>query len=235
MRLSSCASVLLLLAPVLGVSRLACAEPQPLAAQAAIRQPPAGSQTTSVQFVSPAGPGEQAFRYCPEQVYIFAINGIDPWCLGKFDGLCKQLKDQGFTNTYFTQFYADHGFAQKIRGIRAQNPQARIVLMGFSMGCNYARALANRLGDDGIHVDLMVYVAGDCIRNVPTSCPGNVGQVLNIRSHGLILAGGDLIWNGAELDGATNRRINTRHMLTPGHPQTFQWIMEELSAVAHVR
>ncbi len=171
---------------------------------------------------------------CKDRVHIFAVNGMDPCCLGNFNGLCHYLREQGFTNTYFGQLLTLNCYAQKIRAVREADPCARIVLIGFSLGCNYVRCLANRLAREGVHVDLLVYLAGDSIHDAPRSFPDNVGRVLNLPAHGLILTGGDLLLKGADIDGARNCRLDTRHILVPSRQQTLELLMEELLALACV-
>jgi hypothetical protein len=168
---------------------------------------------------------------CKEHVYIFCINGVNPMCLGNFNGMCDYLREQGFENTYFAQLYTCQGYAARIREIRASDPCARIVVLGFSAGCNFARCLANMLARDCTRVDLLVYLAGDMIDNSPRSFPENVCRVLNIRAQGLILAGGDLIFCGADIDGACNYKLDCRHILVPSRRETLELLMTQLLAL----
>lgn len=171
---------------------------------------------------------------CKDHIYIFGVNGFNPLCTGNFNGLCRYLRDQGFENTYFGQLFSSHVFCRRIRNIVDEDPDAKIVLIGFSLGCNYVRCMANLLGRQGIQVDLLVYLAGDTIFNTARSCPENVCRVLNINAHGLVLTGGDLTLKGAELDCARNCFVDTRHILVPSRHETVELIMEELLALACV-
>ena len=171
-------------------------------------------------------------KSCPDHVYVFAVNGVDPLCLANFNGLCQLVKDQGFANTRFGQLYTCNLFAREIRAIRANDPQARIVLMGYSLGCNYVRCLTHALGRDGIQVDLLVYVAGDFTWDMPRCQPDNASRVLNITAHGFIVTGGDLLFRGAELGRARNCRLNTRHFLAPSRQETVAALLEELAALS---
>src|SRR5262245_6901461 len=172
-------------------------------------------------------------KSCKEHVYIFGVNGWNPLCLGNFNGLCTYLKRQGFEKTYFGQLYTSYWFANKIREIRHTDPQARIVLVGFSLGANYVQNVANELARDDVKVDLLVYLVGDFITNTPASQPPNVARVVNVRAQGLVFTGGDLFFNGADLDGARNLRLKCRHILAPSRRETVEWMMEELTALAY--
>jgi len=165
-----------------------------------------------------------------DHVYVFAVNGLNPLCLGNFNGLCGYLRDQGFTHTYFGQPYTYFWFPDEIREVRARDPDARIVLIGFSWGGNCARSMAHRLAEDGISVDLLVYLVGDTIWNTPYSRPPNVRRVVNVRGRGLVLLGG--LCDGADLDGARNERIHCRHILAPSRKETVTLLMEELTPLA---
>jgi len=169
---------------------------------------------------------------CKEKVHIFAINGLNPLCLGNFNGLCKYCKEQGFENVYFGQLYTSHGFATKARDIRAHDPDARIALVGFSLGANYVRAVANSLRRDGVKVDLVAYLVGDLVKNTPRSFPDNVCRVLNVRAKGLVITGGDLFFNGEDIDGARNVHLTCRHILVPSRRETLEAVMDELMILA---
>ncbi len=75
-------------------------------------------------------------------------------------------------------------------------------MLGYSAGANRARQLANELNAKGVRVDLLVYLGGDTIDNTAASRPPNVGQIVNITGHGYLPRGGDLFFNGTDLDGA---------------------------------
>jgi hypothetical protein len=169
-----------------------------------------------------------------DHVHIFAVNGLNPLCLGNFNGLCGYLRKQGFCNVYFGQLYTSHTFASRIRTIRQCDPEARIALIGFSSGANYAKWIANILARDCVKIDLLVYIVGDTLPNTPASHPPNVCRLLNIRGKGLILTGGDLFWNGSDIDGARNCRIECRHILAPSRRETLELLMDELLPLAYL-
>jgi hypothetical protein len=175
-------------------------------------------------------PGQEV-RYRKDHVYTFAVNGLNPMCLGNFNGLCSYIKDQGFTNTYFGQLYTWQDFPQRIREIRKSDPDAKIVLFGYSLGSNSVRTIANDLDTDGTKVDLLIYLAGDYIKNDATAKPKNVARVLNIRSKGSAATGGDYFFNGEELTGARNEKVECRHILTPSRKETVEIVMSEMLLV----
>src|SRR5206468_634652 len=134
----------------------------------------------------------------------------------------------------FGQLVTSHWFSQKIRDVRRCDPEAKIVLVGFSAGANYVEAIANNLAKDGTRVDLLVYLVGDFIGNRPACKPDNVCRIVNFRAKGLLLSGGDLFFNGADIDGARNVHLDCRHMLAPSRRETLEVLMEELLTVGCV-
>jgi hypothetical protein len=167
-----------------------------------------------------------------DHVYIFAINGLDPLCIGNFNGLCACLKEHGYANTFFAQLYTGTETADRIRAIRAFDSRARIVLMGYSLGCNRVRSVAHRLAENGIQVDLLIYMFGDTLFDSPRNSPDNVCRILNLGCHGMLLTGGDLFMNGPTLPGARNCRINALHLCGPSRLETVSLILEELSTLS---
>lgn len=177
---------------------------------------------------------ERPCRAAKEHVYIFGVNGLNPLCLGNFNGLLKYFREEGFCNTRFGQLYSSHWFNDEIRAIRQRDPEAKIVVIGFSLGSNYVKCMANRLEKDGTKIDLLVYLVGDFVFNTPSSYPSNVCRVLNVRAKGLVLTGGDLLCHGADIDGAYNYKMSCRHILVPSRKETLELLMGELLRLACV-
>jgi hypothetical protein len=166
---------------------------------------------------------------CLSNVHVFGVNGCDPLCVANFNGLCAYLKQQG-CNTHFAQLHSITDMAGQIRKIRATDPNAKVVLMGFSLGCNRICALAHQLKKEDIQIDLLVYLGADTMLSGSKSCPSNVSHVLNVRAHGYILTGGNLL-NGADYPGAHNVKLDTRHLRLPSRPEVTNLVMEELLAL----
>jgi hypothetical protein len=170
-----------------------------------------------------------------DHVHLFAINGMDPLYFGNLNGLCGCMKQLGFRNVHCGQTWQTAAFRDAICRIRQQDPQARIAVLGFSAGANRARQLANELNTKGVAIDLLVYLGGDTIDNTPASRPSNVGQLVNITGHGYLPRGGDLLYNGTDIDGAQNQRLDARHMLLPTRPQTVETLATQMMALAQLR
>ena len=167
-----------------------------------------------------------------DRVHLFAINGMDPFYVGNLNGLCACMQQLGFRNVHYGESWHTTAIREQICAIRRCEPDARIAVVGFSLGANRACRLAQELKRDGVTIDLLVYIGGDTIDNVPASRPENVGQIVNITGHGYLPRGGDLFYNGTDIDGAQNQRLNARHMLLPTRAETVEMLTLHLIAVA---
>jgi pimeloyl-ACP methyl ester carboxylesterase len=167
-----------------------------------------------------------------EHGYTFVVNGFDPLRQGNLSGMTDSLRELGFPQTYLKPFWRYRAAGRQIRAIRQSDPDAKVVLVGFSLGSLLARRLANDLDREGIALDRLVYVGGDYLGNTPQSWPSNVAQVVNIRGHGLIFSGYDLFFNGADIDNALNLRLDVRHIVLPSQAQTVESLASSMASLA---
>jgi hypothetical protein len=115
--------------------------------------------------VNPPGPEvREPFRhlekYQRDRVYVFFVNGIDPVNYGNLTGIRDYVQDLGFHKTYYGQLYHVSYFANEIRTIHKQEPDAHFVLVGFGRGARKIRWLAASVKAEGIPIDLMVCLDG---------------------------------------------------------------------------
>jgi hypothetical protein len=167
-----------------------------------------------------------------EHVYTFIVNGLDPLQLGNLNGMADHLRRLGFPQTHFEPLTGYRATRRHVREIRQSDPDAKIVLVGYSVGALVVRRLANDLEREGIAVDGLVYLGGDFIGNSQGSRPGNVARVVNIRGHGAFFSGYDLFFKGADIDDAVNLRLDSRHFLLPSRGQTMATLATELARLA---
>jgi len=187
-----------------------------------------------MSFLHPVDPtGPELVAACRElpkcardHVYVFIIHGMDPLDFANLEGLCKYMHDLGFNNTYYGQLYHTWQIEKDIRRIYHEDPEARFALIGFSFGANMVRSVTQHVNNEGIRIDLLVYLGGNTLDNVPADRPDNTGQIVNILASGCI-------WNGAWLDDAINEHeTDVWHFGSPTHPRTLQILNEQLIVVA---
>jgi hypothetical protein len=173
-----------------------------------------------------AAPCQELPPGCRNRVYVFFVHGLDPLDFADLSGVRDYVQSLGFIKTYYGQLYHRFYFERELRRIHHEDPEARFVLVGFSLGANMVRDLANAVKDDGVTIDLMVFLGGNTIYNTPDNQPEHVGHIVNILATGCI-------WNGDTLDRAENYHYsNVWHFGSPTHPHTLEVLARELAVVA---
>jgi len=158
-------------------------------------------------------------------VYVFIVNGNDPFGYGNLSGVRDHLNSLGYTKTYYGQLFHGLWLREKMQQVRDENPEARVAVVGYSFGCPTARWLAKRAAEDGTPVDLLIYL--DSFGLVESSTQPEAGRILHVQSSGAW-------WNRPTyLEGAENLRLaDTGHFDVPTHPQTLNLLADELTSVA---
>ena len=168
-----------------------------------------------------------------DHVYIFFINGADPFYVGNLNGLCAYVKSLGFNQCEVGQMYATRSFYRKITRIKASDPEAKFVVFGYSLGANLAVMLTHWLKDDGINVDLLVYLGADMVYPGERARPDNAMRIMNIMGHGSIWFGGDLFIRDIDMDGAQNLHLDAGHFSLPSQAETITTLVQEIVSVAN--
>ncbi len=167
------------------------------------------------------------------RVHVFFVNGLDPQHLGKLWVTCDYVRRLGFEHTYLGEMYSIFGFEEKIRTIHHDQPDALFVLVGFSFGANLVKVMAQDLKEDGIKIDLLVYLAGDTLENTPEYRPDNVHRIVNVTAKGCVWYFGGLVCDGVDIDGADNLRLKeAEHFDVPSHLKTLALLTPRLGEVA---
>ncbi len=193
----------------------------------------AGCASASDAVAQPAAPVVPTAACQRDHVYVFLVNGLDPFFFCQFNKMPDYVRSLGYEHVFMGQMVAKEKFLDEIRRTRLTDPNARIVLLGFSTGANTVCAMSHTLADEGCPVDLLVYLGGCWIFNNESSRPENARRIVNIRDSGLVTATGGLL-HGDNLDGAENVKIPgvTFHIMTPINTVTQETLARELAALA---
>jgi hypothetical protein len=164
-------------------------------------------------------------------VHIIIMNGIDPGNLCNGWALYDYARSLGYCNVYYGQMWDRWRYENKIRAIRCSDPDARIVLLGYSAGTFIVRSMANSLQTDGTRIDLLIYLGSDLIYNSPRNHPANVCRAVNIRGWGVVFLAGGCI-RGTELNGCENYNVGVvRHACLPTNQGVLEHLTHELAVV----
>jgi len=166
-----------------------------------------------------------------QHVHVFIVNGCDPFCLGNMNGLCAYVKSLGFS-AEFGQMYSTRTVYRRAKQARAADPMARIVLMGYSLGANSVRTVAQWLEKDGVTVDLLYYLAADAVSDEAGTKPGNVARVVNVTGHGSPFFGGDAFITPVRITGAENIHLDAGHFAMPSQSAVVDSLVRELLTLA---
>jgi hypothetical protein len=99
------------------------------------------------------------------------------------------IEKLGFRKPSVGSHYWRWTFQNDIRRIQREDPEARFVLVGFSVGGGVVHSIAQTLEKDGIFIDLVVYIDAHSFLHCLEKRPRNVGKVVNINSSSWLLAG----------------------------------------------
>jgi hypothetical protein len=163
---------------------------------------------------------------CRNHVYIFLIHGLDPLDAANIEGLNDYLHALGYIKTYYGQLYHLWYFQKELARIHHEDPEARFVLIGFSFGANMVREVAQEARAEQCVIDLLVYLGGNTLEDVPYDRPDNVLKIVNILAAGCI-------WNGTQFEEAENIHVtDVWHFGSPTHKKTLEVLRRELPVVA---
>lgn len=158
-------------------------------------------------------------------VHVFFVHGIDPLDFSNYEGLHAYVQSLGYIKTYYGWPYHAYHFEKQMRKLRQEEPDARLVLIGFSYGAGLVRDMACSVRAAGIDVDLVVYIDGVLYNDRPLHRPANVCRVVNILS---CYRKEDRAVREAE----NHRFDDVWHFGTVTHPQTLRLLARELGDVA---
>jgi hypothetical protein len=161
------------------------------------------------------------------RVHVYFIHGLDPLDAANLRGVREFCHENGFTRTTLAQFYHGPEVARRICNLKACQPDARVLLFGFSAGtCTTRNIVAMLHNKHGIDVDTVIYTSGITLGNNDYSRPPYVGKVVHILDRGKIAP-------GTTLNNAENYKYSdVWHFGSPTHPQTLAVLLRELRALA---
>jgi hypothetical protein len=164
--------------------------------------------------------------YARSHVYVFLVHGLDPFDYADLRGLRDHLHDLGFNKVYYGQLYHTVSFEREVQRIHREEPDARFVVIGFSLGASMARAIALDAQAQGIPIDLVVYLSGTALFEGDRDRPSNVLRVVNILPR--------VQWNSDSFpeEIETIRESGIWHFAVPTHAQTLETLAHEIAAVA---
>jgi hypothetical protein len=93
------------------------------------------------------------------RVHVVIINGFDPLNIAHIDGLRDKLNACGFAKVSVGEWFHVSVLEHELAKIRCEEPDTRVVVVGYSVGIGAARALCSRIVAQGGTVDSLVELA----------------------------------------------------------------------------
>jgi hypothetical protein len=153
---------------------------------------------------------------CRGKVYVFLLSGFDPLDLDRVADVKAALVGAGFAKVYDGQFYDESFFRGEIRRLAKDEPDARFVLVGFSLGAEIATGLAQAVGKQGISVAMVATVDPYWWSSAPRQWADNVGQVVHVHGQHSLFSPTLSTGSNVEIPGGwlTNVTANPRTVET---------------------
>jgi hypothetical protein len=162
---------------------------------------------------------------CRGKVYVFMMAGLDPLDFDRVWDVRTALIHSGFTKVYTGQFYHERFFAEEMRRISRQEPDAQLVVVGFSTGADFAASLVELVGRDGIPITLLASVDPYWWSSAPTRRPANVQQTMLVHGEPLLFGGR----GGAGMDVQIPETFPAN---ITAHPLTVENLARTLASIA---
>jgi hypothetical protein len=154
---------------------------------------------------------------CRNQVYAFLINGLTPPTHNGLSALRLKLAENGFAKVGIADLAGGLCVEHEIKKIRACEPDAQFVLVGYDVGASVAVCAARDLTSKGIPVEALVLLD-------PVGCKEACGVPTLLITSG----------KGASAVAHSQRVVvpNVGHFGLPAHPTTVAAIVDLLGGVA---
>lgn len=110
---------------------------------------------------------------CRAGVYIFFMNGNDPFGYANLKGVRDYLSQLGFSKTYFGEIGHEGWMAEEIVCIHRDHPGSRFIVVGFEYGADPARRMVAAALKRGAPIDLLLFLEPrGSVFNAPSVDPG---------------------------------------------------------------
>lgn len=163
------------------------------------------------------GPECELPTACRNQVYVFLLNGVTPPTHSDLNALRLKLAENGFAKVGYADLAGGLCVEYEMKSIRACEPDAKFVLVGYDVGAASAVCIARDLSSKGKPVEALVLLD-------PVGCKDAAGVPTLLITTG----------KGACATPHRERVIvpDAKHFDLPAHPTTVAAIVDLLRGVA---
>ena len=160
-------------------------------------------------------------------VYVFLVNGTDPFGSANLYGVRDYLNKLGFVKSYYGEFFHEWWLIEEIRQLHKEKPDARIVVVGYEYGADAARSIALAGVEAGAGIDMLMYLEpkGLSFSDMSSDHPG-IKRLVVLRKEKWFLTDSDVPGSETISLPCSNR------YLVPTHSSTLDIIAEEVTHLA---
>ncbi|MFO0849056.1 MAG: hypothetical protein U0871_10965 [Gemmataceae bacterium] len=157
------------------------------------------------------------------RVHVFLMNGLDVIDAGRVNSLRDQLVESGFAKVYVAQRADRDWYYRELRRVTADEPEARLVLIGYGGAAAPVYNLTYEAERDGLPVDALVLID-------PVGLNGDLAA--GLKAHSLVVRSHN--WRGgAALTAKETVSVpGVGHRSLPCHTATVDSIVRILTASA---
>jgi len=163
------------------------------------------------------GPECELPAACRNQVYVFLINGVTPPTHNGLNALRMKLSENGFAKVGIADLAGALGVEHEIKKIRACEPDAKFVLVGYDVGAAVAVCDARHLTSKGIPVEAVVLL--DPVGTKEVCCVPTL-LIASGKKPGMVPHSKQIVVPDAN------------HFTLPAHPITVATITDLLATIA---
>jgi hypothetical protein len=159
-------------------------------------------------------------------VYIFFVNGNDPFGLANLKGVRDYFCKLGYPRTYFGGIAHECWMAEELVCIHRDHPGSRFIVVGFDYGADAARNIAQAGLNRGATIDMLLFLEPKGrVFNAPAADSGIVRTV--------VVQGKSLLQQSAPIAGAEIITVASKHRYqVPTRPEVIELLESEAALSA---
>jgi hypothetical protein len=187
----------------------------------------------SVFYSDPVPPADAQSRckqidpICRGKLFVFMLNGLDPFNSDNLGWTRDYLKGLGFAKVYSGQSFHEDTFFDEIIRLHNIFDDARFVVIGSDTGAEAARSLVQKVGDKNVPVEMLIYLQPRGLEFATPSVETPVARIINVQ--------GRSIWtkDAAPLEGTQMLALqDTSPYGVARHPELLAYLTEQLTGIA---
>ena len=163
---------------------------------------------------------------CRAGVYVFLVNGNDPFHCANLKGVRQFLSQLGFVKTYYGEVDHEDWLAEELVCINRDHPGSRFVVVGFEYGADSAHRIALAGTNHGATVDMLLFLEPKGSNYLQSAGDPGIRRIVSVHNDKWLTKTAPV--EGSEIIGvSTPNRYGV-----PTHPEVIELLTSELTHLA---